>query len=41
MVLAQQPWASAADFAKRLDVSESDIHKACHELEENKHVCRP
>ena len=38
MVLAQQPWASAADFAKRLDVSESDIHKACHELEENKHV---
>ena len=36
MVLAQQPWASAANLAKRLDVSESDIHKACHELEENK-----
>ena len=36
VVLAQQPWASAADLAKRLDVSESDIHKACHELEENK-----
>ena len=36
VVLAQQQWASAADLAKRLDVSESDIHKACHELEENK-----
>ena len=36
VVLAQQPWASAADLVKRLDVSESDIHKACHELEENK-----
>ena len=36
VVLAQQPWASAANLAKRLDVSESDIHKACHELEENK-----
>ena len=38
VALAQQPWASAADFAQRLDMSESDIHKACHELEENKHV---
>ena len=39
VVLAQQQWASAADLAKRLDMmSESDIHKACHELEENKHV---
>ena len=38
VVLAQQQWASAADLAKRLDVSESDIHKACHELEKNKHV---
>ena len=29
VVLAQQPWASAADLAKRLDMmSESDIHKA-------------
>ena len=36
VVLAQQQWASAANLAKRLDVSESDIHKACHELEENK-----
>ena len=33
VVLAQQPWASAADLAKRLDVSKSGI-----ELEENKHV---
>ena len=38
VVLAQQQWASAADLAKRLDISDSDIHKACHELEENKHV---
>ena len=38
VTLAHQQWASAADLAKRLDVSESDIHKACHELEENKHV---
>ena len=38
VVLAQQPWASASDLAKRLDISMSDIHKACHELEENKHV---
>ena len=33
VVLAQQPWASAADLSKRLDVSKSGIH-----LEENKHV---
>ena len=38
VVLAQQQWASAADLAKRLDVSESDIHKACHELEKNKQL---
>ena len=33
VVLAQQPWASAADLSKRLDVSKSGIH-----LEKNKHV---
>ena len=38
VVLAHQQWASASDLAKRLDVSDSDIHKACHELEKNKHV---
>ena len=36
VVLAQQPWASAADLAKRLDAAESDIYPASHELEENK-----
>ena len=35
MVLAHQPWASASDLARRLDVSKSDIHKACHVAEEN------
>ena len=38
VALAHQSWASASDLAKRLDISDSDIHKACHELEENKHV---
>ena len=32
VVLAHQPWASASDPARRLDVSE--IHKACHALED-------
>ena len=36
VVLAQQSWASAGDIANRLDVSESDINKACDELEKNK-----
>ena len=36
VVLAQQPWASAGDIVDRLDVSESEINKACDELEENK-----
>ena len=34
VVLAHQLWASASNLAKRLDPSDSDIHKACHELEE-------
>ena len=33
VVLAHQPWASASDLARRLDVSE--IHEACHALEED------
>ena len=36
VVLAHQPWASASDIARRLDVSESDVHKALHQLEEEK-----
>ena len=32
VVLAHQPWSSASDLARRLDVSE--IHKACHALED-------
>ena len=35
VALAHQPWASASDLAKRLDVSNPDIHKACHVVEEN------
>ena len=33
VVLAHQPWASASDLARRLDMSKSDIHKACRKLE--------
>ena len=36
VVVAQQPWSSVSDIAKRLTVSNSDIHKACHALEESK-----
>ena len=36
VALAHQPWASASDLARRLDMSDSDIHKACHEFEEKK-----
>ena len=36
VVLAQLPWASASNLAARLDLSRSDIHKACHELEGNR-----
>ena len=36
VALAHQPWASASDLARRLDVSE--IHKALHALEEDKKV---
>ena len=36
LALAHQPWASASDLAKRLDMSDSEIHKACHELEKKK-----
>ena len=33
VVLAHQPWASASDLARRLDVS--GIHEACHALEDD------
>ena len=36
VALAHQPWASASDLAGRLDMSVSELYKACHELEENK-----
>ena len=36
VALAQQPWASASDLAGRLDMSVSELYRACHELEENK-----
>ena len=36
VVLAQQPWASAADIAIRLGLWDPDVYEACHELEENK-----
>ena len=32
VALAHQPWASASDLAKRLEKSDSEIHKACHTL---------
>ena len=35
VVLAHQPWASASDIAKRLDVSNPDIHKSCRVVEGN------
>ena len=35
VVLAHQPWASASDIAKRIDVSNSDIHKSCRVVEGN------
>ena len=38
VVLAQQPWASALDIAGRLQMSVSDIHKTCHELEGAKRI---
>ena len=35
VVLAHQPWASASDLARRLDVNVPGIHEACHALEED------
>ena len=35
VVLAHQPWASASDLARRLDINLSGIHEACHALEED------
>ena len=34
VVLAHQPWASASDLARRLDINVSETHTACHALEE-------
>ena len=34
VALAQQPWSSAGDLARRLEVPESEVHGACRELEE-------
>ena len=36
MVLAQQQWASAADLARRLGLSDPDVYGACHQLEKEK-----
>ena len=33
VILAQQPWSSVSNLAGRLDVSEPDVYKTCHELE--------
>ena len=33
VVVAQQVWSSTSDIARRLDASEADVYKACHELE--------
>ena len=38
VVLTHQPWASASDLARRLDLSNSDIHKVCHDLEQNRMI---
>ena len=38
VALAHQPWASASDLAKRLDMSDSDIYKACHQLVKSKDI---
>ena len=35
VALAHQPWASASDLARRLDINLSGIHEACHALEED------
>ena len=35
VVLADQPWASVSNIAKRLDMSNPDIHKACYVVEKN------
>ena len=36
VTLAHQPWASASDIAKTLDVSYPETYNVCHELEKNK-----
>ena len=36
VVLAQQPWASAPDLARRPDLPDSDIHETCNQLEKDK-----
>ena len=36
VVLAHQPWASASNLARRLEFSDSEIHKECRNLEKNK-----
>ena len=36
VVLAQQPWASAADIARRLGLWDPDVYEACHPLEKDK-----
>ena len=41
VVLAHQPWASASDLARRLDVNVPGIHEACHALEEGRTDRRP
>ena len=38
VVLAQQPWSSAGNLARRLEYSVADIHDACGELGRKKRV---
>ena len=35
VALAHQPWASASDLGKVLGMSEPDVYKSCHHLEED------